>query len=156
MFYIAAERWSPFYLCFLPLFAQPFKYIDPQFFPEVESLHLQAWSSLQPLLKQQSIRTCPHSPSLNQKRSFQVGYNTDLNQLQESGLLLGREQHLALSAFKVVSVVASVVRDPQVVRHADLVLQEPKLKALEARGWRQVFPVNMTHVSKDKQQPVGL
>lgn len=43
--------------------------------------------------------------------------------------------------FKVVPVMASVVRDPQVVRNSNFVLQEPKLEALEARGRRQVFPV---------------
>lgn len=39
------------YLYFLLLLIQPIKYIDFQPLPEIESIHLQAWSSLQPLLR---------------------------------------------------------------------------------------------------------
>lgn len=38
------------YLNFLLLLIQPVKYIDFQLLPEIESIHLQAGSSLQPLL----------------------------------------------------------------------------------------------------------
>lgn len=43
---------------------------------------------------------------------------------------------------EIVPVMASVVWNPLVVRDPDFILQEPKLEALEARGWRQVFPAH--------------
>lgn len=48
---------------------------------------------------------------------------------------------------EIVPVMASVVWNPLVVRDPDFVLQDPKLKALEARGWRQVFPAHKHRVS---------
>ena len=52
---------------------------------------------------------------------------------------------------EVVPVVTSVVRDPQVVRDPDFVLQDPKLKTLESRGRRQVFPTH-THTHTHTQR----
>lgn len=52
---------------------------------------------------------------------------------------------------EIVPVMASVVGNPLVVWDPDFVLQEPKLKTLEARGWRQVFPARK-HTSKHTAQ----
>lgn len=43
---------------------------------------------------------------------------------------------------EIVPVMASVIGNPLVVGDPNFVLQEPKLKALEAGGWRQVFPAH--------------
>lgn len=91
---------------------------------------------------QMQQNTNPMLITPNWKKKKINSFETNLNQFQKCWLLFCFENHLTLVAFEIVSVVSSVVWNPQVVGHPDFVLQEPKLKTLKARGCRQIFSVH--------------
>lgn len=70
-----------------------------------------------------------------------------LHQLKERGFLLWTQQRLTLVFVEVISVVASVVGDSQMIRHTNLTLQKTKLKTLEPRGRGQILPTTRTQHS---------